>query len=303
MATSSFTVAPISDTDANWRLWTKAIHDAIVACGLVDQSASGEIDFVTTVKPTAVSAFRSGDFKVYALDDALQASYPGFLKIEFGSSNSSAQNTAVRATVGTAHDGSGGLTGTQVSSAIECGATNSSSSSLLQCWASGDTNRFVLAFCAANGGNNYSTLWGLERTVDASGDPNGDGIFLYAAGGAAAGIAVRCQVVPPSGGVPPLISGWPVAGLPITAGGHANGTDTEYPVAFLIPHRGRLLRPVLGLAAVNPNNMPTYGGTLSIDVYGAAHTYLSVGSMGFPNGAVCNSTSAQIGARWLMRYE
>lgn len=103
-------------SDAEWQAWCQAYDAAIRASGfLVPASDTGQINLTTAVRPAA-GAYAG--FKMYKGGDALQATKPIFLKVEYGVA-SGTNRPKLQIGVGTNTDGVGGLTGqTNASNAL-----------------------------------------------------------------------------------------------------------------------------------------------------------------------------------------
>lgn len=307
MTTYSTTAAPSNSTATLFRAWASAVNTSATTVGLVDTAATGQIDLTTVAAPGAANTFQG--FKVYRFADSLQGSYPVFIKIEFGSSNGSANNPALRITVGTAHDGSGNITGTQTTGTIQFGS-QASSTTVCQCYASGDTGRWALAMFVENSTVNQQLafLFGVERTKDATGADDSDGIVVTTCGygSASNGNAIRSVVVPFSGGVPPADARWCIPHARPNSGG-VSEHNSEVAMGLHVPFLGRAMRPVMNWGAVTSADAITYANTISPTVYGAAHTYISLGTAQAINqcydGNSYLTSTAINGVRMLMRYE
>src|SRR5262245_52043536 len=107
--TATTTLILANDTDAHFRAWPQWIHDKLSAAGWVQTSDTGQIDLTTVVKPAAVST--SQGYEIWRMADSLQATFPVFMKLEYGSGASSANNPQIWITLGTGSNGSGTLTG------------------------------------------------------------------------------------------------------------------------------------------------------------------------------------------------
>lgn len=94
-------------TTANYRIWVAEIIDNLIAAGLVQTTDAGQIDVSTATQPGAGTY---PHFAMFRFNDALQATAPVFMKIEFGAGGTTQPMIAV--TVGSGTNGSGTLTGT-----------------------------------------------------------------------------------------------------------------------------------------------------------------------------------------------
>jgi len=92
---------------ANFRAWGKAVSDAMTAVGLTKTSDTGQIDW-STVNLPAASAY--GGYEIRRMSDALDTTYPMFIKFEFGTVTTGAR-WVIRITVSSGTDGAGNPTG------------------------------------------------------------------------------------------------------------------------------------------------------------------------------------------------
>lgn len=298
MATVTATHAPTLSSDALFRAWANFIHNALVTTGSwTDEAATGEVNLATMTSPGANNTYAG--YKVYAMGDALQATYPCFLKVEYGRGNG-VNFASLRLSVGTVHDGAGNLTGTQAVLSEVVGA-NVASASSLNCFASATDARAVVAMFADNGGSTYSFCFGVERSKDASGADDGTGIVFFTAGYTTGTQRARAVVVPPASGVPPIETRWM---LPFSRTGGSSIYDSKVGIGLMIPFAGEALRPILSVGIINLTDVPAYASTISATVYGVARTYLSLGSA-LAFNAVLEPASASLDnpGRLLMLYE
>lgn len=108
MATNFYDTILESTTDAQFRSWGLAFHNSLIAVGLTNTADTGQIDFTTVLIPAPGA---SGGYKIYRFNDALQASAPIFIRIDYGIDASGAAVPQMWVQIGTATDGAGTLTG------------------------------------------------------------------------------------------------------------------------------------------------------------------------------------------------
>lgn len=104
----SNTLQPSNSTDALFRAWSKFVRDGFTAGGWVQTADTGQIDFATVSAP--VAADTSQGYVILRMDDALQAAYPVYVRLDFGS-GSAANNVSIWVTAGSGSNGSGFITG------------------------------------------------------------------------------------------------------------------------------------------------------------------------------------------------
>ena len=131
MAVTATTVAcaTYGATDAGFRAWAKAHHDALIGAGL--SLVYSGIDFATVTMPTVAQTVAGSN--VYELNDSLSATTPIYVKIGFGRGSTTTANVGFRIDVqlGSGHNGSGTLTGTIVSQYLTCAQTSSADGQIL----------------------------------------------------------------------------------------------------------------------------------------------------------------------------
>lgn len=103
MAVSETTPPMTIDTDATFRAWVTAVHDALIAAGLVQTADTGQINRATVLLP-AVGAY--GGYEVFSFND--EGATAVFVKVNFG--RGSGFRPGLEWTVGRGSDGAGTLT-------------------------------------------------------------------------------------------------------------------------------------------------------------------------------------------------
>jgi hypothetical protein len=185
MTATSWTVSSaIGVSDAAFRAWGQAISTALAALGLVQTADTGQINWSTVTKPT-VTATAQG-YEVWRFNDALQATAPIYVKIEYGSATSSFTAPGVWVTVGTGSNGAGTITGTDIANVsgavtgrlacLQNGGTGSTAISYAT--ADADGSALALALHPNAGTSNTGMYVLIERTRDWSGVATGDGVFV-----------------------------------------------------------------------------------------------------------------------------
>lgn len=94
-------------SDATFRAWGSELSAKLQAAGLVKTTDTGQIDWATVARPTTNTA---AGYEMYRFNDALQATAPVFIKIEYGTGGS-ATTPITWIDAGTGTDGAGTLTG------------------------------------------------------------------------------------------------------------------------------------------------------------------------------------------------
>lgn len=107
MPKSTYSRILLHTTDAEFRQWALDLSTALKAC-LTQTSDTGQVDWTlgTQVRP---GAGLYTYYEVYRFSDALQATRPVFIKVEYGTS-ATLTNPAIRITIAAGTNGAGTLT-------------------------------------------------------------------------------------------------------------------------------------------------------------------------------------------------
>ena len=195
----------LADTAA-FRTWGQAIAAQLVSTGLVKTSDTGQIDWTSVSKPGAANTIAG--YEIYRFADALQATKPIFVKIEYVTGNT-ATAPGLYVSAGTGTNGAGTLTGNIFS---QCGAVSQSvTSGNGESYVSGsqsgtDGGRLAIASNVNSGSNLYGFVFMIERTRDANGVATNDGFACFAGSFYSGG---KYQVVPHSGAIPASVATFP----------------------------------------------------------------------------------------------
>lgn len=264
MAASTNTRAPINDTDANFRLWGSAISAGILAAGWVQTADTGQINWTTVSKPASTNT--SQGFEIWSTNDGLTTWY---LKIEYGSGSSSANNPSIWLTVGSATNGSGTLSG-QTSTRTQF-ASSGSLSTAYNCYYAGGTNWLSIAmFCQTANTSTYSIGFSIEKPKTSSGSISDIGICVTAW---AATTTAFSQYVPSSGTVQTATNFIPA---PILASGTSGRSLISGSSCGLLPcFCGDIIPyPITGVMGFYYTDIAE-GVTFTVSRFGTNTTYVS----------------------------
>lgn len=274
-------------TAADFRTWATGIHNALAALGLVQTADTGQINLTTVAAPT--SFYTSMGYEIWRFADALQATNPVFIKIEYGSGNSHAASYGLWVTVGTATDGAGGIT-TQASTRRQLAEASGTATGVVTHRFAGGTNRLTVMICASLLDNSAkSMMFHIERTKDAAGNDNADGIYVWHGNNAGAQVTplTSWQVLPFTGGV----MAEETAGAPVLVPAVATAVvGTDVGVFPVLPMAGKMLNPLLGLIAYKNVDIAV-GSQFSVSMYGVAHNFLALGNAYLGGGSTGGRTN------------
>jgi hypothetical protein len=281
MATVQKFLPQDNSSQANFDAWVEGIHDAIVnTMGWVQTADTGQAGTNPSVPSNAYV------YRIYRMDDALQSTYPVFLKLEFGYSSTSVR---IRAQLGVATDGAGNFVGyttglltlpsysNQGAAGVECNFSGSPGRLGIMMWRSGTS---------ANG-----LFFGIERTLATDGTPNSDGVNIVAS--FYQNTAFQQTLV---FGVGPGNT-WT---RPITLSmGAADAFNNNVPVSPVFPDYGKYGNPMTIVANMNGADVAD-GALIQTTLYGATRIYLASKTNGWSGNFGTLSTNVYA---LLMRYD
>ena len=178
VSTFSWMSAQSNASNAEFRKWVQGIHDALAACGLVQTADTGQIDIATVALP-GTSTY--GGYEIWRFDDALQATAPVFLKIEYGT-GSSTTRPSIRITVSSATDGAGNPSGNIYLAALVPSGSMASSSTEYASYASGDGSSINVILYPTPMLAGSLGGFSISRSCDTSGAYNGDALAIVSHG-------------------------------------------------------------------------------------------------------------------------
>jgi hypothetical protein len=164
------TLTHTNATDAAFRLWGAAIGVKLAAAGWIQTADTGQINWTTVLAPLGATTVVG--YEIWRMDDALQATAPVYLKLEYGS-GSAAANPAIWITIGSGSTGTGVLSGL-VSTRFTC--TGSAAAAQSNYW-SGDTNRFLMILNTGTNANCFGMV--IQRTTDVDGLDTDEGVLIH----------------------------------------------------------------------------------------------------------------------------
>lgn len=256
MAAVTTTKAFTNSTDANFREWGKAISDQMIAGGWVFASDTGQINWTTVLAPVAVSTVQG--YEIFRSNDASGGITQLYVKIEYGSGASSANNPSVWITVGWASDGAGALTGvTTTRRQVSATAVATASMNL-----AAGLGWFAMALGTVN---NQTMLFSVERTLDSSLVQKNEVLKIWNNSGTwgtqvAEQSVVAYTVETTNGTIVPTSANAVVSG--IVGIGLVFGTKAGF------------TSPSLNVTGCNNTQLGAAGGTVNIFTHGASHTFI-----------------------------
>lgn len=250
-----------NSTDALFRAWCQFVADTLTNGGWLDNGDTGQLTISTATHPTLTNTVVG--YRVYKMNDTLQATKPCVMKLQFGS-GAAANTPVLTVTIGTGSDGAGTITGTlcgplAVTSALN--GTNATNS-----YGSANTNRFQILLFVRNAATD-SLLFSIERTHDGTtGADTGDG-FLVTWQNTTPG-SVTNWVNSTPGSQPPAENGFTVVLSNVSISSFGSNTGVGFPLHY----KGYVQPVAIGVIIVNKGDFLA-GAQPTVSVYGTSHTY------------------------------
>lgn len=178
MTTNTYTTPYEHTSDATFRAWVQALHNAMTGAGLTQTADTGQFNFASATRPGINT---SAAPLIYQFSDTLQATYPVFIKLTPGTGGGAAIPRLLLQ-VGTSTNGASTLTGT-TSTDVICSGSNTITSTVSNyttyvcvlpghvgvCWKNASTLSATIA----------QAFFAVSRSVDSAGANNGDGVTIY----------------------------------------------------------------------------------------------------------------------------
>lgn len=292
MATASFSSAPINTAVANFKTWAKGLSDALKTAGMLTlESDSGNIDWAGVVALPANDT--DAGYEIYRFADSLQATDPVFMRINYGLAGGASKYCSVEIIVGTGWTNGGTITGAATTLTLTGGTTNATN---YNSYVSSAGNRLqFFMFAGAATGVPVPLCFSIERLKDDAGADIAGGVNIL---GAWAATTYSQQFLPTTGAAFPTTPFTaPICAAPPVGNGQYGTKVGVYPVH---PFLGYLANPNLGTLICFRADLTAAGSTISITMYGTAHTYMicDINSSKTINGNAAPNYIAP-----LMRYE
>lgn len=268
---ASFTASPgtwTNNSDANFRAWGSYLSARMAAVGLVQTADTGQINWTTVTAPSGVGVFQG--YEIWRFADALQATAPVYIKIEYGEAPASADGPSVRVQFGSGSNGSGTLTGT-LSTQVIASCPSVTSSAVV--FGSGGTARFCVCggFTTAGG---FGQFFGFERSKDAAGNDTVEAV-LWLGSGSATGSTGNKSIMTWSTTIGDLqISASSLVPAIFPLGATA-AFGSQVGVSPIMHQKPIFMNPGLNFVGYLTENIAA-NGTPSVYMYGAAHVYYTL---------------------------
>lgn len=284
-----------NSTDALWRAWVQFVDDTFTGGGWVVTADTGQLTISTSTHPTLTNT--GVGYRMYRMDDSLQATAPVFCKVTYGS-GAAANNPAMSMQFGTGSDGAGAITGSLGTITVGTGAN-----AVVACnsYGSAGTNRVHLLMFTRAGANDLMCC-SVERTKDSTGVDTGDGLLCtYGDGAGSVGAVQKTQYYTRTPGTQPPQENGVAFLFANQAGSTVFGGDVG--VGIPIHFKGVAQQPGIGMIFVHSSDF-TAEAQPSLTFYGNTHTYQlgnrDASQVAIPTGNAANTVRAitRVGIRF-----
>jgi len=264
------------NTDAEFRAWVLNLSTALQGCGLVKTADTGQIDIPTAIRP---GGNQWGGFEVYQFADALQATAPIFVRINYGTGSQS-NAPIINLGVGTGTNGEGLLTGANILRGTENSQAVAPAGNSARTFVTHTGSTFFLAWGSGGFTQNYTRAQFttvVDRARDDAGVALGEGAMFLCNDYSGVIAAYILQF----GAAPKVFTSIPQCIIPDGGYGTMVGTDVQlFRHSMMTPR----VRPLLGVVSYLNAEIGS-GAAITASPLGTPHTYLPLGSVLGPIGA------------------
>jgi hypothetical protein len=298
----SSSLLPTNVTDAAFRANIQFIEDTLVTTGgWFNTADTGQTAIGSFVHPTLQNT-KMG-YRVYRMNDSLQATAPIFMRLDFGATNQGVNVFGFWPTIGTGSDGAGNITGKMwdggASVQPPVGPTSSGGAIANNSYGSAAPGRVALGMFV-QGTPNFILVFCIERTKNSLGADTGDGLLvLYCDGINISNSLDRSRYLNWAPGPQPAVELGLSYVLTVNNPSQSFGGDIG---AGVISHfRGVAQQPGINMLVVNAADVGAEG-SFSLTLYGSTHTYQHLNS--FPaRKAFVGAFNADSNTRVCMRFD
>lgn len=276
MATDIRNLVAYLSNDADFRAWGSGLAAQFAAVGLIKTADTGQIDWATVTRPVAVMT--NAGYEIWRFNDALQATKPVFIRIDYGTGLAALDRPRLGMRVGTATDGAGNLAG-QLNTAglLALPGGSKAVGALLPSFCSGSSSRLtLLTHVDLSSSGVFGSMIFIERTKTALGVDTGDGIATYIS----SYNQTLYQAIPFSGTVPTGVNYNPAIPLAST-NGQVSSVGPNVAISPTIVCLGKAC--FASWAAYVIADIPKLA-PISVDHLGAMRTMLPLGDAAIGSG-------------------
>lgn len=286
----SNTLQPSNSSDALFRAWAQFIHDTLITTGgWIDPGDTGQVN-LATMTATVVTNTKVG-YRIYRMADALQATSPVFMRIDYGCGSSSSPGIWI--TIGTGSDGAGTITtirfngGSVAAPTVSSGANSATASNS---YGSAATNRVQVALFVQSTAREI--VFSIERSKDAAGADSGDGlIFMYNNG--TSDVNGANYIILGSPTQPPTETGLHY----ILSGNNPSSFGSDVGIGIPIPISGISKQPGYGMTISRSSDFVAET-TYTMSLYGNTITYQHLNVQSCKYAPAISDSGARVAIRY-----
>lgn len=297
----SNTLQGTNGTNALFEAWCQFIDNTLVTTGgWVNTADTGQLNLATAVAPGAAST--KVGYRIYRMNDALQATTPVFMRIDYGSGNSGATTPGFWVTIGSGSDGAGNITGVAFNGGAAASSTVRSNTtvaaSACDSYGSADTNRVSLMLFVRPTANDLM-LFTLERTKDSSGNDTAAGLLMNYTSTANNGVDGSNYIVLGGGAQPPTQTGVNLAMSNLASSAFSSNVG----IGLALHCKSEIVQPGMGMIAVNDGDFIAEA-TVTVSIYGNTRSYqlgnFNASQVRVPTGnaGASNRANTRVGIRY-----
>lgn len=268
-----------NSTDATFQAWVTAIHNSILACGLITSSDAGQLPIASVHTPGAGNTYPV--YRVYAFNDSLQSqvsasvTYSVFVKVKYGSGNTAAM-PQITVQAGNQTNASGTFTGNAFSLEKTIGgqAFVDASTPTYNSYISGTSSRITCALWKNHPNIAGSGFFSVERFQDVTGNDNINGFHVHLLPGPAnGGFFIQSMLINPP--IAPPTTETNIIAL------FSSNNPTQWGEGFAfspsIPWMGQFGNPSNCVGAYMSGDFPSNGGIFHALHYGNIQKWFATG--------------------------
>lgn len=261
----SNTLKPSNSSDALFRAWSQFVRDGFTNGGWVQTADTGQINFTTVTAPGAANTKQG--YVILRMDDSLQATYPVFVRLDFGS-GSAANNVSIWVTIGSGSNGSGTITTAWITDR-RSNLGSSSTTGTFYSHVSARTSYAAVALFYESASGGHCLHFSIERAKTSGGDDDGTGLIFNGTG---SGVFMN-QFATVDNGTAHLATGSPFV---LSLDSQSRRSDVG--IGVVLPYRyingfERAAPPGLGHILLKISDW-NFGAVVTVYMYGQPHQYL-----------------------------
>lgn len=296
----SATLIRDSSTAARIQAWAQFVEDTLVTTGgWVVTADTGQTLPSALAACTGISQKKG--YRIYRMNDALQATAPVFMRLDFGCGGNI--NTAgFWVTIGGGSDGAGNITNVYWNGGLSSNPNvmnnTTGVSGAVNSYGSASTSRASIAmFVGTSSG--FHVVFCIERTKNASGADTGAGLLLVYTGGVSASYIETSRYIILVGGPQPLAE--TALSYILTQQNPTQSFGGDIGVAVISHFKGPAQQPGLNFLVVNSADFGAESSFIT-NLYGSNHTYQHLNALPLQKVLV-GTTISDAGSRCAIRYE